>query len=89
MTFINKLDRLGADAYRTLHQLRTKLNHSCALTQIPIGVESNVSGIIDLIEERAMYFDGEFGENVVFKDIPKDYLEKAKELFASEEEEDV
>lgn len=40
---------------------RTKLNHNAAFVNIPIGLEGNMRGIIDLIEERSMYFEGPFG----------------------------
>ena len=40
---------------------RSKLSHNAAFVQLPIGLESDFKGIIDLIEERAIYFDGDFG----------------------------
>lgn len=40
---------------------RTKLNHNAAFVSIPIGLESNMRGIIDLVEERSLYFEGAFG----------------------------
>uniref|UniRef100_A0A7N8XMU5 Elongation factor G, mitochondrial n=1 Tax=Mastacembelus armatus TaxID=205130 RepID=A0A7N8XMU5_9TELE len=52
LTFINKLDRMGANPSRALQQLRSKLNHNAAFVSIPIGLEGNMRGIIDLIEER-------------------------------------
>uniref|UniRef100_A0A2K6T0F1 Elongation factor G, mitochondrial n=1 Tax=Saimiri boliviensis boliviensis TaxID=39432 RepID=A0A2K6T0F1_SAIBB len=61
LTFINKLDRMGSSPTRALQQMRSKLNHNAAFMQIPIGLEGNFKGIIDLIEERAIYFDGDFG----------------------------
>uniref|UniRef100_A0A3B4AJ94 Elongation factor G, mitochondrial n=1 Tax=Periophthalmus magnuspinnatus TaxID=409849 RepID=A0A3B4AJ94_9GOBI len=61
LTFINKLDRMGANPYRALQQM-TKLNHNAAFINIPIGLEGNMKGIIDLIEERSIYFDGPFVE---------------------------
>ncbi|XP_067898253.1 elongation factor G, mitochondrial [Heterodontus francisci] len=70
LTFINKLDRLGANPNRALQQIRSKLNHNTAFIQISIGLEGNLKGIIDLIEERAVYFDGQFGQNVKYDDIP-------------------
>uniref|UniRef100_A0A669DE47 Elongation factor G, mitochondrial n=1 Tax=Oreochromis niloticus TaxID=8128 RepID=A0A669DE47_ORENI len=61
LTFINKLDRMGANPGRALQQMRSKLNHNAAFVNIPIGLEGNMRGIIDLIEERSMYFEGQFG----------------------------
>lgn len=70
LTFINKLDRMGSNPARALQQMRSKLNHNAAFVQIPIGLEGNFKGIIDLIEERAIYFDGDFGQIVRYAEIP-------------------
>uniref|UniRef100_A0A8C9N6D0 G elongation factor mitochondrial 1 n=1 Tax=Serinus canaria TaxID=9135 RepID=A0A8C9N6D0_SERCA len=61
LTFINKLDRMGSNPARAVQQLRSKLKHNAAFVQIPIGLEGNFKGIIDLIEEKAIYFDGALG----------------------------
>ena len=61
IAFINKLDRLGANHNRVVAQLKQKLGHNCALVQFPMGVESKMKGIVDIIEEKAIYFDGDFG----------------------------
>ncbi|KAL1777514.1 elongation factor G, mitochondrial [Sigmodon hispidus] len=70
LTFINKLDRTGSNPDRALQQMRSKLNHNAAFVQIPIGLEGDFKGIIDLIEERAIYFDGDFGQIVRYAEIP-------------------
>lgn len=70
LTFINKLDRMGSNPARALQQMRSKLNHNAAFVQIPIGLEGDFKGIIDLIEERAIYFDGDFGQIVRYAEIP-------------------
>ncbi|XP_043525375.1 elongation factor G, mitochondrial isoform X2 [Frieseomelitta varia] len=70
LAFINKLDRLGANYKRTLEQLRGKLHLNAALLQLPIGLESNNTGIIDLIHQKALYFEGNFGEIVREDEIP-------------------
>ncbi|XP_077017002.1 elongation factor G, mitochondrial isoform X2 [Tamandua tetradactyla] len=70
LTFINKLDRTGSNPTRALQQMRSKLNHNAAFMQIPIGLEGDFKGIIDLIEERAIYFDGDFGQIVRYDEIP-------------------
>ncbi|XP_066565442.1 elongation factor G, mitochondrial [Amia ocellicauda] len=73
LTFINKLDRLGANPTRALQQMRTKLNQNAAFVQIPMGLEGNLKGIIDLIEERALYFEGPFGQDIRYDEIPADF----------------
>ncbi|KAK9520927.1 hypothetical protein VZT92_020783 [Zoarces viviparus] len=77
LTFINKLDRMGANPSRALQQMRTKLNHNAAFVSIPIGLEGNIRGIIDLVEERTMYFEGPFGENIRYDEIPADFRAEA------------
>jgi elongation factor G len=61
LAFINKLDRTGSNPNRVLNQLRTKLKHNAAYVNIPMGLESNMSGVIDLVEQRAIYFKGACG----------------------------
>ncbi|XP_005393161.1 PREDICTED: elongation factor G, mitochondrial [Chinchilla lanigera] len=70
VTFVNKLDRVGSNPARALQQMRSKLNHNAAFMQIPIGLEGNFKGIIDLIEERAIFFDGDFGQIIRYGEIP-------------------
>jgi len=64
LVFINKLDRLGADPWKAMKGLKAKLNLPCAAIQIPIGVQNNHDGIIDIIEREAVYFNGPRGEDV-------------------------
>uniref|UniRef100_A0A669B6G6 Elongation factor G, mitochondrial n=1 Tax=Oreochromis niloticus TaxID=8128 RepID=A0A669B6G6_ORENI len=77
LTFINKLDRMGANPGRALQQMRSKLNHNAAFVNIPIGLEGNMRGIIDLIEERSMYFEGQFGQSIRYDEIPADFRAEA------------
>ncbi|XP_034459609.1 elongation factor G, mitochondrial [Hippoglossus hippoglossus] len=77
LTFINKLDRSGANPVRALQQLRTKLNHNAAFVSIPIGLEGNIRGIIDLVQERSMYFEGPFGQNIRYDEIPAEFRAEA------------
>ncbi|XP_032775995.1 elongation factor G, mitochondrial isoform X2 [Strigops habroptila] len=79
LTFINKLDRQGSSPARAVQQLRSKLKHNAAFVQIPIGLEGNFKGIIDLIEERAIYFDGELGQNLRYDEIPAEFRTEAAE----------
>lgn len=70
LAFINKLDRLGANHKRTLEQLRGKLNLNAAFLQLPIGLESKNTGLVDLIHQKALYFEGDFGEVIREDEIP-------------------
>ncbi|XP_054720383.1 elongation factor G, mitochondrial-like [Uloborus diversus] len=70
IAFINKLDRMGADPSRVLNQMRSKLDKHCALIHIPIGLESEFSGVVDIIKRKALYFEGECGETVREADPP-------------------
>ncbi|KAJ3414667.1 Elongation factor G, mitochondrial [Chytridiales sp. JEL 0842] len=77
--FINKMDRAGANPFRILDQVRTKLRLNAAAVQIPIGAEADFQGVVDLVKMKAYYHEGPKGETVVTKDIPADLLDKAKE----------
>jgi len=70
LAFINKLDRLGADVFRVVSQLRSKLRHNAALLQLPIGLESSHKGLVDLITREALYFDGSLGLNIRRDEVP-------------------
>lgn len=72
LAFINKLDRLNANPMRVMQQMRSKMNHNAAFIQLPIGVENNCKGIIDLVTEQALYFEGDCGLDVRADEIPKD-----------------
>ncbi|CAI0449262.1 unnamed protein product [Linum tenue] len=72
VAFINKLDRMGADPWKVLSQARAKLRHHSAAVQVPIGLEEDFQGLIDLVQMKAFYFRGSSGENVVAEDIPED-----------------
>nr|NVI74802.1 iconoclast [Cucujiformia] len=79
LAFINKLDRLGANHLRVLQQMRSKMNHHAAFVQLPIGLESDCKGLIDLITQKAIYFSGAFGEDVKYDAIPKDMMTECQE----------
>ena len=72
LAFINKLDRLGADPRRVLEQMKSKMNHNAAFIQLPIGLESDCKGVIDLIRRKAIYFEGPLGDQVRYDEIPGD-----------------
>jgi len=77
IAFINKCDRAGADPYRVVNQLRQRLNHNALLMQIPIGLEGDFSGVIDLVSMKAFYFEGPFGEELKTEEIPSAALIEA------------
>ena len=79
LAFINKLDRAGANPFRVTGMLKEKLNHNAVLMQIPIGLEDQHKGVVDLISQKAIYFEGKEGEKPVYKDIPDDLKEQTKE----------
>ena len=84
IAFINKLDRAGANPFRVTEMLRDKLNHNAILMQIPIGLEGQLEGVVDLVRQKAIYFKGEQGETVEYADIPenlkKDSLKYRNEM---------
>ncbi|KAG8581071.1 hypothetical protein GDO81_007543 [Engystomops pustulosus] len=77
LTFINKCDRMGSNPERAVQHLRSKLNHNAAFIQLPIGLEGNFKGIIDLVDEQAIYFDGQFGQQIRYEDIPAEFRAEA------------
>lgn len=80
IAFVNKLDRMGGDAFKVLSQLRKKLNHHAAMLQIPMGKESKFNGIVDICNDRAIYFDGPCGEQIRYDEVPSDYRAQRLEL---------
>jgi len=79
IAFINKCDRTGANPEKVTRQLREKLDLNAHLLQIPIGLESDLKGMIDLTTMKAVYFEGPNGDIIVEKDIPAEYQAEAKE----------
>lgn len=78
VTFINKMDRMGANPWRAIDQIRQKLKINAAAVQVPIGQESELAGVVDLIHQRALYNVGEQGEELKETEVP----EELKELVA-------
>ncbi|HPA25650.1 MAG TPA: elongation factor G [bacterium] len=80
--YANKMKKLGADFYMTLDSIKERLTNNAVAIQLPIGMDSEFSGIIDLITEKAYHFDGARGENVVEVPVPEDMTEKVKKYRA-------
>lgn len=78
--FINKLDRTGADFYRAFDTLKEKLDIIAIPLQLPIGAEENFLGVVDLVEMRAIVWEGgELGAKFHYEEIPAELKEKAEE----------
>ncbi|TPX71189.1 hypothetical protein SpCBS45565_g01315 [Spizellomyces sp. 'palustris'] len=70
--FINKMDRAGANPWRVIDQLRNKLRLTAAAVQVPIGAESNLKGVVDLVNMKAYYNEGDKGETIRVDEIPSE-----------------
>ncbi|MEE2889804.1 MAG: elongation factor G [Planctomycetota bacterium] len=79
LAFVNKCDRVGADPFRVCDKLREKLRLNAVMFQIPIGLENNHQGVVDLVTMKAIYFDGDYGEIVRHEEIPENLIEVADE----------
>jgi len=81
MAFINKMDRTGADFFRVVEQIGSRLGSNAITLQVPIGVEDNFEGVVDLIKMKAIYWDEETrGTKFEERDIPDHLQEKCNEL---------
>ncbi|PIU99314.1 elongation factor G, partial [Candidatus Wolfebacteria bacterium CG03_land_8_20_14_0_80_36_15] len=77
--FINKLDRMGASFWGSLKSIQERLTPNAVPITLPIGLESNFEGVIDLIRMKAFYFEGEHGEKIIEKEIPNHLKKEAEE----------
>jgi len=80
--FINKLDRTGASFEHSYSTILDRLNKNAVRMQIPIGLEDNHEGVIDLLKMKAFYFEGEMGSNVIEKEIPENLKADAEKYHA-------
>lgn len=80
IAFINKMDRVGADFYGVVEQIRERLGANAIPLQIPIGSEEDFKGIIDLVEKRAIVWhpDDKLGVSYSYVDIPADMEEEVE-----------
>ncbi|MBQ4158148.1 MAG: elongation factor G [Clostridia bacterium] len=79
LAYINKMDITGANFYRVVDMMQTKLHANAVPMQLPIGAENTFTGIIDLIRMKAEIYKDDLGTKVEECDIPAEYLEKAEE----------
>jgi elongation factor G len=78
LAFVNKCDRSGANPYRVVTQLRERLGHNAVFVEIPIGVEGDFTGVVDLITMKSLYFDGPYGEELRVEEVPSHLLDETK-----------
>ena len=58
-------------SFRVVTQLKEKLGHNAVAMQIPIGLEADLEGVVDLVTMKAIYFDGDNGETIRVEEIPE------------------
>lgn len=75
LAFINKMDRVGADFFRGMDMIRTRLGANPVAIQIPIGSEDNFNGIVDLIEEKAFVYLDDLGTRTEAEEISADLVD--------------
>jgi elongation factor G len=79
LAFVNKMDRVGANFNKVVEEIRNKLNATVVPLQIPIGKESEFKGVVDIINNKAIYFDEEkLGSVTEEKDVPPELAEETK-----------
>ena len=83
MADVHKMDITGADFYRVIDMMKTRLNANAVPIQLPIGFEDTFQGMIDLIKMRAIVYDDALGKEEEFVEIPADMKEKAEEYRAA------
>lgn len=78
IAFVNKMDRVGADFFETVNQMKEKLGANPLVLQIPWGAESDFVGVIDLIKMKGIFWEDELGEKFVETDIPQELVPLAE-----------
>ncbi len=77
IAFVNKMDRTGADFDRVIETMKKRLGATAVPVQLPIGAEDNFCGIVDLVEEKALYYLDDLGTRNEVREIPEEIREKA------------
>jgi elongation factor G len=80
IVFVNKMDRTGADFYKVYGQIRDRMRANAVPIQIPIGQESELRGIIDLVKMRAFIYNDDIGNDIEETDIPEELEARANEF---------
>jgi elongation factor G len=82
IVFVNKMDRTGANFYKVYGQVRDRLKANAVAIQIPIGAESELRGIVDLVKMRAYIYTNDIGTDIQETDIPEEVADLAEEYRA-------
>ncbi|MDO8523402.1 MAG: elongation factor G [bacterium] len=82
MCFINKLDRMGANFVKSFNSILERLTPNAVAVNIPVGLEADFSGVIDLMRMKYIKFEGEHGEKVIVEEVPADRKKEADEWHA-------
>ncbi len=83
IAFVNKMDRVGADFDNVVEMMRERLGANAHPVQYPVGAGETLTGLIDLVEMKAIIYEDELGSQYSEQDIPSDLLERCKELRSS------
>lgn len=78
IAFINKMDRVGADYFRVVRQIKERLLTNPVCVQMPLGAEDDFKGVIDLIKMKAIIYKDEMGQNFEEAEIPAEAMELAR-----------
>lgn len=79
MVFVNKMDKIGADFYRSVEMVGSRLGAKALVLQLPIGAENDFVGVIDLVEMKAYTWDGSIGAPATEIEIPAALMDEAEE----------
>jgi len=80
--FVNKMDRVGASFERSIESMQRRLGANPAAMQVPVGVEANFCGVVDLLTEQAILWDDSLGTDAIESAIPADLANYVKEMRA-------
>ena len=78
LAYLNKMDRVGADFFRSTRSIRERLGANAVPVQLPIGSEDSFQGIIDLVTNKAIIYRDDLGEVVDVTDVPPDYVDATR-----------
>lgn len=80
IVFINKLDRIGADALRVVGDINKRLNANAVPMQLQVGYSDQFSGVIDILTRQMVTFSGDMGQTIERQDVPEEYRDQVEEM---------